>query len=430
MNRIECDVCIVGCGSGGIGAAISAAELGTKTIVIDRNQIVGGTVTMSWVHSWEPNCGNPPLARRLWKRMRSYPRGASDREFTTHSRGGDGKKLPSMPFEPWAYLRAVEEEFSRFPNLKFFAGMNYVACRRDGRRIVSIVCQGGGEALEITAKCFIDASADIVLCRDAGCAHAIGEDAKSDYDEPDAPERPNRNVLNEVNWLFRVSTGNKNVVVDQAPVPEKLRNHAFAAIPLPSGDIVVNICGYGQFHPERLEDSANVFRQQLQIAYDWYRWQVVSSKHPDWQLTGFAPAMGIRETYRLKARYVLNQNDVKAGYFRQRHRNFIGSADHRLDVHGTQLGVHPDYLFPLYGIPYECLQTREYDNLLVACRGFGVSHIAGGSCRLSRTILNIGCAAGRAAARSALSGVLPEDIDATQIADFEAPTIPAEPCPA
>lgn len=423
MNRIECDVCIVGCGSGGIGAALAAAEAGAQTVIIDRHHIAGGTTTMSWVHSWESTCGSPPLARQLWRRMRSYPQGAADHEFTTCSRDGDGIRKSAMPFESWAYLRAVEEEFSRFSHLRFYAGMNFISSRHDGRKITHVLCYGVGGLLEISAKVFIDASGDIVLCRESGCAYAIGEDARSEYQEPNAPEKPNREFLNEVNWLFRVSTGNKDVLVDSSPVPEPQRCHAMAAIPLPNGDIVINICGKGQFNPEKPEDHADVFRKQLQIAYDWYRWQHISGKHPDWQILGFAPEMGIRETYRLKARYVLNQNDVKAGYHHQENHNFIGATDHRLDVHGTNLALHPEYFHPVYGIPYECIQAVEYDNLLAACRGLGVSHIVAGSCRLSRVIMNIGCAAGRAAARSALSGIMLEDITAASIAEYEDPHI-------
>lgn len=422
MNRIECDVCIIGCGSGGIGAAVTAAESGAETVVIDRHHTVGGTVTWSWVSSWEPACGNPPLARRLWERMRSYPLGAMDCEFTTSSLNESGIKEASMPFETWAYLRAVEEEFSCFPNLKFFSGMEFISSRRDGRNVKAVICRGVGTLLEITAKVFIDASANIVLCREAGCGWSIGEDAKSEYHEPDAPEIPDHDLLNEVNWLFRVSTGNRNVQVDSASVPEQLRCHAMAFIPQPNGDIVVNICGQGQFHPEKPEDHSKVFKEQFKIAYDWYRWQVISGKYPDWQLTGFAPELGIRETYRLKARYVLNQNDVKAGYHRQEHHNFIGATDHRLDVHGTNLALHPEYFHPVYGIPYESIQTVEYDNLLAACRGLGLSHIVAGSCRLSRVVMNIGCSAGRAAAKAARSGIMLEDIKAESIAEYEEPT--------
>jgi hypothetical protein len=50
-----------------------------------------------------------------------------------------------------------------------------------------------------------------------------------------------------------------------------------------------------------------------------------------------------------------------------------------------------------YGVPYRCLIPKGFDNLLVAGRGAGFSHIAASSCRLSRTMMSIGHAAGFAA---------------------------------
>ncbi len=419
MNTISCDVCIVGCGSGGIGAAIAAAEKGAKVVVIDKNQIPGGTVTMSWVLNWEPSCSNSSLTRRLWARMRSYPYGAAEMDITLSRLGADSKRHRGMAFEEWAYLRAVEEEFARFENLIFYRGIYFISSRRDGRKIISIIGRANGVTCEIKAKQFIDASADIVLAREAGCGWSIGADSRAEHNEPDAPEIANPANLNEVNWIFRVRPLGKRSAVEEIPFIRNFEHPALFKMPMPNGDIAINICGHGIFNPAQLTDYDQVFHNQWRTAYDKYRWYVLNNIHPEWSLTGFAPEIGIRESYRLKARYVLNENDIIAGYARQKHRNFAAIADHTLDVHGT--GLSKKFQVAPYGIPYECLQTREYDNLLVACRGFGVSHIAAGSTRLSRTIMVLGETAGRAAALSALSGKNPADFEAANIAEFNTP---------
>ena len=89
-------------------------------------------------------------------------------------------------------------------------------------------------------------------------------------------------------------------------------------------------------------------------------------------------------------------------------------------MHGSNLHQRRN---PAYGIPYECLLPREYDNLLVACKGLGVSHLISSSCRLSRTMMTIGGAAGRAAALSAATSVMLEDIEPATVSDFEPPTV-------
>jgi hypothetical protein len=286
--------------------------------------------------------------------------------------------------------------------------------------VKSVLCQGDGATLEIEAKVFVDASADIVLCREAGCECALGSEARSEYGEPHAPEKADSGDLNEVNWIFRVRPLGRAVAVEKSPIPEDLKTRlGVFLMPMPDGDQVVNLCGRGRYDPSRPESYAKVRREQFEIAYDNYRAHVLFGKGSDWALQGFAPELGIRETYRLKARKVLTENDILSGYARQRERDFIGASDHSLDMHGA--GLEQRVRSGAYGVPYGCVQAKEFDNLLVACRGLGVSHIASSSCRLSRILMAIGEGVGRAAALSARTGVLPEDVDASRAAVYEPP---------
>jgi hypothetical protein len=123
----------------------------------------------------------------------------------------------------------------------------------------------------------------------------------------------------------------------------------------------------------------------------------------DWKLTWLSPALGVREGHRLVARYVLREGDCRAGLAAQTASgvpDVIAIADHSLDFHGATRWEGRELDGP-YGVPFRCLLPDAADgphNLLVACRGAGFSAVAASSCRLSRTMMTLGQAAGTAAA--------------------------------
>ena len=82
-----------------------------------------------------------------------------------------------------------------------------------------------------------------------------------------------------------------------------------------------------------------------------------------------------------------------------------------LDVHGAGHGRIRGRQSAPYGIPYRCLIPKGRTNLLVACRGASFSQIAASSCRLSRTMIALGHAAGLAAAMAAQNHVPVTQID-------------------
>ncbi len=130
------------------------------------------------------------------------------------------------------------------------------------------------------------------------------------------------------------------------------------------------------------------------------------------------PLVGIRESHRLVGRYVLREQDVRAGLLRQpRQEEIIALADHPLDTHGERnvRGSNLKELEQPYGIPYACLLPNEYDNLMAASRGASFTHIAASSCRLSRTMMALREAAGVASALALRDGAAYADVDVDDI---------------
>jgi hypothetical protein len=96
---------------------------------------------------------------------------------------------------------------------------------------------------------------------------------------------------------------------------------------------------------------------------------------------------------------VLTEHDVRAGLAGRGHDDVVTLVDHALDTHGADTGrAGTGELREPYGVPYRCLLPVEFDNLAVASRGASFSSVAASSCRLSRAIMQLGQAAGTAAA--------------------------------
>jgi hypothetical protein len=138
--------------------------------------------------------------------------------------------------------------------------------------------------------------------------------------------------------------------------------------------------------------------QQLP-ADDGSRWTrfVRGKGYGTWAIAGVAPRIGVRETRRILGDYVLTEHDCQAGVKNQDHADVIGITDHAVDIHGRKGRL---YEVPngAYGVPYRCLLPKGIENLFIASRAASFSHIAASSCRLCRTMMTLGQAAGNAAA--------------------------------
>jgi len=130
----------------------------------------------------------------------------------------------------------------------------------------------------------------------------------------------------------------------------------------------------------------------------WQAAQTTMDEFQNYRINWIAPALGVRESSRIIGEYILTQSDLLAGLSGQTHSDISTIADHAMDTHGRDTGRQGcGELAEPYGVPFRCLIPKGFQNLLVACRGASLSSIAASSCRLSRTMMQLGQAAGTAA---------------------------------
>ncbi|WPJ96951.1 FAD-dependent oxidoreductase [Coraliomargarita algicola] len=422
------DLIIAGAGSGGLGAAITAGRLGLRVALIEAAKTLGGNAARGGVNCWEPGVGGTGLPFEIYRRLKQIPKAVGIYRHGRHLwrdpsfPGGECILDPSLrytdslrrflldgedkldiwhgvPFEPNDYVKVVSELLNETQNITLFSGSAVTSITQNGHRIKSVSLDDG---TTLTADTFIDATASIILARLAGCRTSLGRESSQTYGESAAPKQAD-DSLNAVTQLYRVDPHSGQPSIE--PLPEGIPSECWWAPKFPSA--VFNQYPRGGWNVNMLPTMEA--REFSSLRYDtahkecarrvhahWHHIQTVLPEMQSFRLSWLAPALGVREEQRLVGRYVLTQQDLDDTLKKQPHDNIICIADHSKDVHG-EVHVHKELSFP-YGVPYRCLLPREFDNLLVACRGASFSAIAASSCRLSRTMMQLGQAAGTAAA--------------------------------
>jgi hypothetical protein len=429
-EQITCDVCVVGGGSGGYGAALAAARAGAKVILVEKQPILGGTSTSAFVTNWEPGPGCS-FSRELYEHLKAAPQavaiaprvhrykssepyglsyGTPKSDLTyddTLRRAGAGRKC-SVVMKPDALARAMAAILKK-AGVRILFKTTFKTAETSRRTVRSIRMMGpDGRLRTIVARVFIDSTGGAHLCRAIGCEIMLGSDPRSRFNEPSAPEKGAR-VLNAISLCYRIQ---------KAPEPKRAEVPvgevgSFAKTAFISGvsdrELIVNPLGL--VPGSVLVDKGYPYTMALarRRAGAHWRWLQGYPYFKQYELKDIAPRLGIRESYRTVTEYVLTQQDLATGLAGQKHTDIIAIADHPMDTHGRGGGLRN--VRAAYGVPYRCLIPKGFANLLVACRGAGFSHIAASSCRLSRTMIALGHAAGVAAAEAARNGKNVRKID-------------------
>lgn len=433
--KIKTQVCVLGAGAGGTGCVYQLIKNGILTVVVDKNPDFGGTAVFCGVDGWEPGASLDGMHQILKDELKKTHNAShvveivpnlnvldstAGPDWSKHSfeerpwgfsmaakcnyedtlkrcislRGENGPKR-RFQFEPECMTKAINDILMPFEdNLTRFFGYSYSSCTVEDNKIKSIVITDGNEKIEIFADFFVDASGDIVLARDAGCGYMFGTEGKEEFNEPSATKKSNS--INAVSYVFRVAKIADKSHIDEIPDEYKtiditewkekeMKNTFSCFTEYPNGDININMLPtmQGEEYYNYKENADIIGRARV---YAYWNYLQKEKKMSGYTIKHIFDA-GIRESYRLKGKYILKEQDLRAGKFEQSEQ-IIAIADHAMDIHGEN-GLAKELTVP-YEIPVECTMTNEFSNLFVACRGASFTHIAASSARLTRTMLSIG----------------------------------------
>jgi len=417
----EVDVLVVGGGSAGVGAAISAARNGMKTLLVEQQGCLGGLVTLGLV------CY-----------LAGYPEGIGKELLENLEReGGIGKRRICDP-EKTKYILEQMVLDSGVDILYWTYAIDSIVGKDNTIRGIVIQNKSGRSA--ILAKMVIDCSGDGDVAVFAGAPFESGWDKMDGYNQAVSMDFVLGNVdLEKFEPRDFYSTIQMKIeeAAKKGELPELVERGYLGPFERNSkiGEVYVCTAHSRKCHTTSAEDLTRIAieqRRQIQQLVNFYRKYVVGFENC-W-LSYTAPILGIRESRRIIGEYVLTAEDLVLA---RKFPDAIARDTHGFDIHNpvshlphikhTKLskpkepavcfpdkeGGYRAYLKPgeYYEIPYRCLVPLKVENLLVAGRCISADFEAQSGTRLIMTCLTMGQAAGTAAALAIKKKTTPRNLD-------------------
>ena len=395
------DLAVIGGGFAGVAAALAAARAGTKVLIVEKSNCLGGAAVNCLVNPFMP----------YWTEIDGKRVDLSTGIFKEiHDRLEERNAMKTESFLE-EELKYILNEMVIEANIDLLFHAYIFRANTCADRIVSVTVASRSGEIQIEADYFIDATGDAQLAYLAGCPTVLGR-------EPD-------HLCQPMTLCFRVG----NVDVDKFFASrERLKiSHAqsLAAGELinPRENILVfrtpihNVLHFNTTRvvrknptsPEEVTEAEVLARKQVYEIYDFMK------RHADGLENSFlmmtAAEIGVRESRMIVGDYVLTEQDCKNCV---KFEDAIAACNYDIDIHNPEGTGTSHYFFPAgayYTIPYRSLIPKNINNMLVAGRCISSDHGAQASYRIMPVVCCIGEAAGSAIGLAVKSGCSVRDIN-------------------
>ena len=411
------DVVVVGAGSAGSTAAISAARLGASVLLLDRLAFMGGTSTAvldTFYAFYTPGERPQRVVGGLgWEVARRLT--ADGVAFERPNTYGAGT---GVTYDAEA-LKVLWERLAENAGVDLLLHTWVTGVRvADGRLTAVRLWNKGGERW-VSAAAFVDASGDADVCAMAGVPHDAPGDGQA---------------VQSLSTLFKVA----NVDIAAASAVPKAELWRLMGEAVSSGAYRLPRIegswhrtpydGVALIHMTRIPNVDATDPWQLTAAEVEGRRQVAEyhrflrDRVPGFErsvIVATSPAIGVRESRRVHGDYRLTRDDVLSG---RRFDDEIALCGAPIEDHGAGGDTAWRYVgegggSTVYGIPYRTLLPLGIKGLLVAGRCFSATHDAHASARSMATCMAMGQAAGTAAAIAVPAGLTPRSVAVGELRD-------------
>jgi FAD dependent oxidoreductase len=407
------DVVVIGAGSAGSTAAIAAARLGARTLLVDRLGFMGGTSTAvldTFYAFYTP--GDRPrrvvggLGWEVVERLTAL--GVAFERPNTYGAG------TGVTYDAEA-LKVVWERLAEDAGVDLLLHTWATGVQLDeARRLTGLRLWNKGGERWLEAAAWVDASGDADVSALAGVPHDRPGDGQTVQSLSTLFKLANvdieraRGVPKAELWgLMREAAGSGRY--DLPRIEGSWHRTPYEGVALIHMTRIPNV---DATDPEQLTRAEVEGRRQVQEYHRFLRERVPGFERS--VIVATSPAIGVRESRRVHGDYRLTRDDVLGG---QRFEDEIALCGAPIEDHHA--GGDTDWQYVgeggVYGIPYRSLLAGGVEGLLVAGRCFSATHDAHASARSMATCMAMGQAAGTAAVFAAAGGITPRAVPADEL---------------
>ncbi|MDR1074575.1 MAG: FAD-dependent oxidoreductase [Treponema sp.] len=426
----DVDVLVVGGGTAGAVAAIAAARLGSKTLLIEQEDVIGGTLSgqlLQHISEFHDKYGKQiigGIARELVERLIEL--GASPGDVPDDT--GYSCTYTPINHEMWIYV--LEEKLQSAGVMVLTSTLFCKAIMKKNEKVCGAIIENHSGRQAIRAAVTIDCSGDAAAAFSAGAECAD----------------PGRGAQ-ALSMLFVLANVNYRQILDYYAAHQSDFRDGSASPELLEMRRILTFWGFGDLLRQGLQKGALSFeRKEMHLSIDCQTGQAIvnvtriaADAMNQWDKTqasfvlrrqvmefcafckveipGFQDSYLIktgkasliqRESRRIAGQYTLTEDDITSGaVFPDAIAQSWFPSD-RHDAGGSSMKIV--MVERAADIPYRCLLPQKIKGLLVAGRCISASPVALGSVRITATCMAMGEAAGTAAALSAQARCEPREL--------------------
>ena len=406
----EYDVVVCGGGPAGFIAAIAAAREGARTALVERYGFLGGMATIGYVN---------PIS--VFTYNDSQVVGGIAWEFVKRLQETGGafieKPLGNVAFEQEHY-KLVAQRMCLEAGVELYMHSYLSGCIMEGERISHAIIENKNGSEALAAKVFIDCTGDADLAYMAGVEMQPDEEKPlqplSSYfirggvnmDTPMMQEAIHHNKQGENCHCLPVRE-KLLALKDELGIPEF--GGPWFCLTRQPGVVTVNMTRTAG----NAIDNRNFTRAECILREDAFKMARILKENVDEFKNSYLIAVavqgGIRETRRIKGIHTVTAQEYVNAF---RYPDSVSRGAHPIDIHVAS-GPAQNVTFletPAY-VPYRALVTPTHANLIVAGRCLSADKTAFASLRVQASCMDMGQAAGTAAALASASGKAVQEID-------------------